>query len=200
MVASDCFSVIRTRVEKWFVTRPLPLAGALSWVTQKCARRPSGHLAWTPGTVGGTITEPFLPWRLQFRHYTLSPTFRCGGWYWGDEQGYGDSVRHPHRGSIAPPQPFAHQVRLASRVGPVPSHEPGLAGSTEHSSGIGTSEARAWKPSLFARSLECSLSDRPTSKAGCQSPTQRSQAILLADGPAQQPGNAPSWTSSPVDT
>ena len=168
MVASDCFPVIRTQTEKRFVTRPLPLAGALSWVTQKCARRRIGHLGWAPGTVGSAITETFLPWRLQFRHYTLSPTFRCGGWYWGDEQGCGDSACHPHRGASPPPPPCAHQVRLTSRVGPVPSHESGLAGSTEHSSGTGTSEARAWKPSLFARSLECSLSDRPTSKAGCR--------------------------------
>lgn len=70
--------------------------------------------------------------------------------------------------SPPPPPPCAHQVRFVSRMGPVPSHESGLVGSTEHSSGTGTSEARAWKPSLFARSLECSLSDRPTSKAGCR--------------------------------
>lgn len=108
MVASDCFPVIRTQTEKRFVTRPLPLAGALSWVTQKCARRRIGHLGWAPGTVGSAITETFLPWRLQFRHYTLSPTFRCGGWYWGDEQGCGDSACHPHRGASPPPPRRAH--------------------------------------------------------------------------------------------
>ena len=106
MVASDCFPVIRTRTEKRFVTRPLPLAGALSWVTQKCARQLSGHLGWAPGTVGSAITETFLPWWLQLTNYTWYLTFRCCGWYWGYEPGF--QYVTPTGGASPPPPRRAH--------------------------------------------------------------------------------------------